>query len=71
MRTSVNTSNSGINSVKYLLTKVRAIVPYAYDIKSIEKLELFIRKIRKWEPKGCHCKLCKEYVYSVGYADTF
>ena len=45
-----------------------------YDIKSIEHLELFKRKIRKWEPKGYHCNLYKEYEkysYSEGYVDTF
>ena len=29
------------------------------------------KKKRNWEPKGCHCKLCKQYVHGVGYVDTF
>ena len=69
MRARVNISNFGRNSLKYLVTKVWDIVPY--DIKLTENLELFKRKIRKWEHNGCHCKIHKEYVYSIGYVDTF
>lgn len=58
MRARVNISNFGINSLKYLDTNVWDIVPY--DIKLIENLELFERKIRKWEHNGCHCQLRKE-----------
>ena len=42
-----------------------------YGIKSVENLNLFKKKIRNWEPKGCHYKLCKQYLHGVGYVDTF
>ena len=45
-RASVNTSNFGTNSLKYLATKVWDVFPC--DISLIENLELFKKKIRKW-----------------------
>ena len=41
------------------------------EIKLAKNLVLFKEKIRKWEPKGCHCRLCKVYVHGVGHIDTF
>ena len=29
---------------------------------------MFKSKIRKWKPKECYCKLCKQYIYNVWYA---
>ena len=26
-------------------------------------------KIRRWEPGGCECKLCKDFVSNVGYVN--
>jgi len=65
----INTSSFGINSLKYLATKIWDIVPN--EIKSIENFEIFKEKIRKWEPLGCHCKLCRNFVHGVGYVDSF
>ena len=69
IRTRVNTSCFGLSSLKYLTTKIWDIVPY--EIKSVAKINLFKKKIRNWEPKGCHCKLRKQYLHGVGYVDTF
>ena len=56
-RARVNTSSFELNSLKYLATRIWDIVPY--DIKSVENLNSVKKKIRNWEPKGCHCRLCK------------
>ena len=76
MRPKANISNFGINLWKYSPAKVLWYnVPF--NIKSIENLELFKKKIRKCQPlavkmlKDAMWKLCKEYVYSVAYFDTF
>ena len=69
IRTRVNTSTFGLNSIKYLATKIWDIVPY--DITPVENLSSFKKKVRNWEPKGCHCRLCKEYVHGKGYVNTF
>ena len=39
IRTRVNTSRFGLNSLKYLATKIWDIVPY--DIKSVQSLNFF------------------------------
>ena len=69
MRTRGNTSSFGLSSLKYLATKMWDIVPY--DIKSVGNPNLCKKKIRNREPKGCHCRLCKQYLHGVGYVDTF
>ena len=69
IRTCANTSSFGLNSLKYLATKIWYIVPY--EIKPVGNINLFKKKIRNWEPKGCQCRLCKQYLYGVGYVDTF
>ena len=61
IRTRVNTSSFGLSSLKYLATKIWDIVPY--EIKSVGNINLFKKKIRNWEPKGCHCRLCKQYLH--------
>ena len=32
------------------------------EMKDLKSLEGFKNKIRKWEPDGCDCKLCKDCV---------
>ena len=69
VRTRVNTSSFGLNSLKYLATKIWDIAPC--DIKSTGNLNSFKEKIRNWEPKGYHRKLCRQYVHGIGYVDSF
>ena len=69
IKTLVNTSSFGINSLKYLATKIWDIFPH--DIKSVGNLNSFKKKIRNGEPKACHCRLCRQYVQGVGYVGTF
>ena len=63
-RISVNTSRFGLNSLRYFASKVWNIVPS--DIKNASNLNIFKNKIRKWEPKECHCNLCQPYVSNLG-----
>lgn len=41
------------------------------EIKLVKNLNSFKKKIGNCEPKGCHYRLCKQYVNIVGHADTF
>ena len=68
IRTLANTSSFGLSSLKHLATKIWDMVPY--EIKSVGYINLFKKKISNWEPKGCHCGLCKQYLHDVGYVDT-
>ena len=61
-RKSANSSKYGLNSIRFFASKVWQMVPMEMS------LEDFKNKIRKWEPDGCDCKLCKDFVSNLGYA---
>ena len=65
-RSFVNTSHFGQNSLRYFASKVLNIVP-SY-IKNVSNLHIFKNK-RKWEPKECHCDLCRPYVSNLGFVN--
>ena len=64
-RSFVNTSRFGLNSLKYFASKVWNLIPP--EIKNSENIEFFTHKIKKWEPIGCDCNLCSNYVKDIGY----
>ena len=37
------------------------------ELKNSTSLPDFRRKIKKWQPVGCACRLCKVYIHSVGF----
>ena len=37
------------------------------EMKNLKSLEDFRNKIRRWEPEGCDCKLCNDFVSNLGY----
>ena len=39
------------------------------DSKNSSNLTIFKNKIRKWEPKECHCYLCQPYVSNLGFVN--
>ena len=67
VRSSVSTSSFGLNSLRYFASKVWNIVPS--DIKDASNINIFKNKIRKWEPKECHCHLCRPYVSNLGFVN--
>ena len=44
-----------------------AIIPN--ELKEANSLKLFKSKIKLWTPNKCPCKLCKTYIFGVGYID--
>ena len=63
----VNTSCFGLNSLRYFDSKVWNIV--RSDVKNASNLHIFKNKIRKWEPKECHCDLCRTYVSNLVFVN--
>ena len=55
----------GQESLKYFAPKIWSIVPEEY--KSLNSLAKFKKEIKKWQPRECPCRLCKNYVHCVGY----
>ena len=61
----VNTIFNGTETISFRGPKTWAIVPE--NIKNSTSLMEFKSKIRKWEPKGCTCRLCKLYINNLGF----
>ena len=64
-RQRVNSVRYGTETVSFLAPKIWDILPK--DIKDSESLDIFKRKIKKWIPLECPCRLCKTYVPQVGF----
>ena len=55
----------GTESISYLGPKIWDILPD--DYKTIQNLDTFKIKIKKWKPENCPCRLCKVYIDRVGF----
>ena len=64
----IRTTTYGLESLRYLGPKIWEIVPK--ELKLIGSLAEFKKKIKSWNPNNCPCKLCKLYIYGVGYIDA-
>ena len=54
----------GSESISYLGPKIWDIVPL--ELKDLTSLNAFKKGIKKWQPKKCPCRLCKQYVSNLG-----
>ena len=55
----------GSESISYLGPKIWDIVPL--ELKELTNLNAFKKGIKKWQPKNCPCRLCKQYVLNLGF----
>ena len=55
----------GIESISFLGPMMWDLV--LNDIKLSQSLSIFKRKIKKWVPLQCPCRLCKTYLQHVGF----
>lgn len=63
--TNVSTVSYGTETIRFRGPKVWELVPD--EIKNSKTLIEFKNKIRKWEPVGCTCRLCKIFVHNLGF----
>ena len=61
----INTVYNGTETISFRGPKTWKLVPD--DLKNAASLSEFKSKIKQWEPKGCTCRLCKEYVQHIGF----
>ena len=61
----VKTVSWGTETLAHIGPKIWTVVPN--DIKKFS-LSLFTKKIRKWQPDKCPCRMCKTYVHNLGFA---
>ena len=65
----VNTVLKGQCSIRYLGPIIWNLIPS--DIKKADSLSVFKSEIRKWKPRDCPCRLCKDFVPGLGFTDSF
>ena len=63
----INTVLKGQNSLRYFGAVIWNSLPVKY--KNIESLSEFKSQIKKWKPKTCPCRLCKNFVKNLGFAN--
>ena len=61
----VCTVNNGIETIRYRGPKTWELLPQ--EIKDSKTLTDFVEKIKDWRPTGCTCRLCKVYIFNLGY----
>ena len=60
----VKTVSWGTETLAHLGPKIWSIVPSDMENFSLSK---FTKKIRKWKPIKCPCRICKTYVPALGF----
>ena len=61
----VKTENFGKETIRYRGITTWELVPKY--IKESKSLSIFKAKIKEWKPQGCTCRLCKQYIFNLGY----
>ena len=61
----INTVYNGTETISFRGPKTWSLVPL--DIQNSKTLHEFKRKIKTWEPKGCTCRICREFVQHLGF----
>ena len=65
----VRTVFKGSSSISYYDPIIWSLV--LEKIRYTYSRESFKSKIRKWKPKNCRCRKCKNYIPNVGFLETF
>lgn len=63
----IKTVSYGNESFRYLGPKIWNLVPD--DMKHVQSLQLFKKKVKSLKFENCPCTLCKTYVQNIGYID--
>ena len=61
----VKTVSYGTESLAFIAPKLWNMIPL--EIKSAKSLHEFKKRIKKWFPDKCPCRLCKNYIHQVGF----
>ena len=63
----VRTFSYVTQSLRHLGPKIWSLIPE--NVKRLTILIEFKRQMRRWKPRDCPCRLCKNYVYVVCFVD--
>ena len=61
----VRTVGYGTETIRYRGPKIWELLPT--EIKEAKSLIEFKTKIKCWKPEGCTCRLCKTYIFNLGF----
>ena len=61
----IRTVRYGTETISYIGPKLWQMIPS--DIRDSKTLQEFKRKIKKWKPDKCPCRLCKTYIKEFGF----
>ena len=61
----IKTVHYGLNSLAYLGPRMWELIPN--NMKRLESVEAFKSKIKGWVPENSPCRICKPYIYQVGF----
>ena len=61
----IKTVHYGMNSMAYIEPRMWELLPN--NLKRLESVEPFKSKIEGWIPENCPCRICKPYIYQVGF----
>ena len=64
--------SDNIRTVNYGTETIRNMGPKTWDLVPIEIQESnslleFKQRVKRWKPNGCTCRLCKSYIYNLGF----
>ena len=59
------TVHYGLNSLAYLGPRIWELLPN--NLKISESVEAFKSKIKSWIPENYPCRICKPYIYQMGF----
>ena len=61
----IRTVSYGSETISHRGPKTWTLIPE--EIKNSINLEEFKTKIKRWKPQGCSCRLCKVYIFNLGF----
>ena len=61
----VKTVRYGIETASFVAPRIWSSIPR--NCKECSSVNEFKAKIKFWYPENCPCKLCKNYIYQIGY----
>ena len=65
----IRTVHYGTETISYIGPKLWQMIPS--DIRDSKTLQEFKRKIKKWKPDKCLCRLCKTYIKELGFYNLY
>ena len=65
----IRTAQKASNSTRYFGPIIWNVIPER--LKNITSLKIFKKEIKRWKPKKCPCRICKNYVHNLGFIKLF